>query len=85
MSNYRSHVPTQSVEVNDTTNRFTSRIVVCLALTVLNAIAICDFAGTLYRVTAHNSLQQAGVTSLFAALLGSLARVWLLALRSRTR
>jgi hypothetical protein len=85
MSNYRSLAPTQSVEVTGTTNHFTSRIVVCLVLTVLNAIAICDFAGTLYRVTAHNALQQAGVTSLFAALLGSLARVWLLTLRSRTR
>ena len=85
MSNCRSHAPTQPLEVTGTTNHFTSRIVVCLVLTVLNAIAICDFAGTLYRVTAHNSLQQAGVTSLFAALLGSLARVWLLTLRNRTR
>ena len=85
MSNYRSLAPTQLVEVTGTTNHFTSRIVVCLVLTALNGIAICDFAGTLYRVTAHNSLQQAGVTSLFAALLGSLARVWLLTLSSRTR
>jgi hypothetical protein len=85
MSNYRSHAPTQSVEVTGTTNHFTSRIVICLVLTALNGIAICAFAGTLYRATAHNPLQQAGVASLFAALLGSLVRVWLLTLRSRTR
>jgi len=57
MSNYRSHAPTQSLEVTGTTNHFTSRMVVCLLLTALNGIAIFDFAGTLYRVTAHNSLQ----------------------------
>jgi len=52
---------------------------------MFNAIVIGKFAGTLYRATAHKPVQLAGVTLLFAALLGSLARVWLLALRSRTR
>ncbi len=61
------------------------RLAVALLLTGFNSTVIGSFAGTIYRATANNALQQAGVTLLFAALLGSLARVWLLALRSRTR
>ena len=85
MTNSRSLVSTQSVEAAASTNHLHRRLAVCLVLTVLNAAAIGKFAGTLYRATAHNSFRQAGVTLLLAALLGSLARVWLLALRSRTR
>jgi hypothetical protein len=66
-------------------NQFHRRLGACLVLTVFNATVIWKSAGTLYRATARNVLQQAGVTLLFVVLLGSLARVWLLALRSRTR
>jgi Zn-dependent M28 family amino/carboxypeptidase len=85
MTNSGSLATTQSVEAAAPTNHFHRRLAVCLVLTVFNAAVIGKFAGTLYRATAHNAVQQAGLTLLFAALLGSLARVWLLALRSRTR
>lgn len=74
----------KSVEAEASRNHL-HRLAVSLVLTVLNLTVIGSFAGTLYRATAHNALQQAGVTLLIAALLGSLARVWLLALRIRTR
>jgi len=54
-------------------------------LTAFNLIVIATCAGTLYRATAHDTLEQVGVTLLFAALLGSLARVWFITLRNRTR
>lgn len=85
MTNSRSLVSTQSVESATSINHFHRRLVVCLVLTVFNAIVIVTFAGTLYHATTNNSLQRAGVTLLLTALFGSLARVWLLALRSRTR
>jgi hypothetical protein len=85
MANSDSLAATQSVEAAASTNHFHRRLAVCLVLTVFNAAVIGKSAGTLYRATAHNAVQQAGVTLLFAALLGSLARVWLLALRSRSR
>jgi hypothetical protein len=54
-------------------------------LTVLNVIVVTNFTGTLYRATIHDALQQIGVTLLFAALVGSLTRMWLLTLTSRPR
>jgi len=85
MTNSGPLASTQSVEAAASANFLRHRLAVCLILTVFNAIVIGKFAGTLYRSTAQNALQQAGVSLLFAALLGSLARMWLLALRSRTR
>jgi hypothetical protein len=73
------------MEAAASTNHFHRRLAVCLVMTGLNATVIGEFAGTLYRATAHNTLLQAGVNLLFAALLGSLARGWYLALRSRNR
>jgi len=67
------------------TSHFHRRLAVCLVMTGLNATVIGEFAGALYRATAHNTLLQTGVNLLFAALLGSLARGWYLALRSRSR
>ncbi len=74
----------RSVETAASRNHL-HRFTVSLVLTVLNSTVIGSFAGTLYRATADSALLQAGVTLLFAALLGSLARVWFLALRSRAR
>jgi hypothetical protein len=54
-------------------------------LTVLNAIVVTNFIGPLYRATIHDALQQIGVTLLFAALVGSLTRMWYLTLTSRPR
>jgi hypothetical protein len=53
--------------------------------TLVNAVVVAEFAGTLFGVTARDALQQVGVTLLFAVLLGSLARTWFLTLRSQTR
>jgi hypothetical protein len=64
---------------------FRRRLAICFVQTVFNAIIVARSAGTLYRVTTHNALQQVGVTLLFAVLLGSLARMWFLTLKSRTR
>lgn len=59
--------------------RFALRYVLCLALTAFNAGVVEYSAVTLYRATAGHSLQLAGVTLVFAALLGSLLRVWIVA------
>lgn len=65
--------------------RFALRCALCLVLTALNA-GVIAFAGTpLYQVTAGHPLQSFGVSILFATLLGSLVRVWIVALRSHKR
>jgi hypothetical protein len=83
--NSSSIASTQPVEAAASTNRFQRRLVICLVQTVFNVIVVAKFAGTLHHATAHDTLQQVGVTLLFAALLGSLARMWFLTLRSQTR
>jgi hypothetical protein len=85
MPNPSSIAATQSVEAAASTNRFQRRLVICLVQTLFNAIIVVKFAGTLNRATAHDALQQVGVALLFAVLLGSLARMWFLTLRNRTR
>ena len=63
--------------------RFAPRFVLCLVLTVLNA-GVTAFSGvTLYRAAAGHTVQLAGVTLAFAALLGSLVSVWIVAMRTR--
>ena len=63
--------------------RFALRCALCLALTAFNA-GVVGYAGlALYRATAGHPLQMAAVTLLFAALLGSLVRVWTVAFRTR--
>ena len=76
---------TQSLEAAASINRFQRRLAICLVLTVLNAIVVANFAGQLYRATAHELPQQIGVTLLFAGMSGSLTRMWLLTLESRPR
>ena len=85
MPSSSSLASTQSVEEATPTNRFRRGLAVCLVLTAFNVVVVATCAGTLYRATAYDTLEQAGVTLLFAALLGSLARVWFLTLRSRTQ
>lgn len=85
MSNPSSIAATQLMKAAASTNRFQRRLPICLVQTVFNVIVVVKFAGTLHHATAHDTLQQVGVTLLFAALLGSLARMWFLALRSHTR
>ena len=76
---------TQPLEAAASINRFQRRLAICLVLTVLNAIVVANFAGPLCRATTHDVLQQIGVTLLFAALVGSLTRIWFLTLTSRPR
>lgn len=64
---------------------FLRRIVLCLALTTLNIFVTLKFAGVLYQATSQHRFEQLGVALLFAALLGSLARTWFLALSKRRR
>lgn len=85
MPNPNSIASTQSVEAATPTKRFRCGLAVCLVLTAFNVVVVATCAGTLYRATAYDTLEQLGVTLLFAALLGSLARVWFLTLRSRTQ
>jgi len=66
-------------------NQFQRRLLVCLVQTLLNVIVIVRFAGSLYQATTGEPLQQIGVTLLLVVLLGSLGRMWFLALMSRTR
>jgi len=74
---------TQPLEAAASINRFQRRLAICLVLTVLNAIVVADFAGPLYLATTKEVLQQIGVTLLFAALVGSLTRMWFLTFTSR--
>jgi len=74
---------TQPLEAAASINRFPRRLAICLVLTVLNAIVVANLAGQLYRATTHDLPQQIGVTLLFAALVGSLTRMWFLTFTSR--
>ena len=74
-----------AVELPAVANQFRRRLAIYLVLTVLNAIVVANFIGTLYRATIRDALQQIGVTLLFAALVGSLTRMWFLTLKSRPR
>jgi len=85
-------MPTSSVTTRATSfiatrsiSPFLRRTALCVALTVLNIFVTMKFAGVLYQATSQRPFEQIGVTLLFAALLGSLARTWLLALSSRAR
>jgi len=61
----------------------TLRLAACLLLTVLNGAVLIAYAGLLYQASANHPLRILGVTLLFAAMLGSLARVWITSLRAR--
>jgi len=84
MHQYASAALKRQVEGESPSNPFRRRLAICLVQTVFNAIIVARYAGTLYGVTNHDSLQQVGVTLLFAALLGSLARMWFVTLKSQT-
>lgn len=84
MHQYASAALKQKVEGESTSNPFQRRLAICVVQTVLNAIIVASYARTLYGATNYDRLQRVGVTLLFAALLGSLARMWFLALKGRT-
>ena len=65
--------------------RFVQRVVLCLLLTAGNIGVIIFASLPLYGVTAGHLLRSRGVSSLFAALLDSLVRVWLVAFRKPIR
>jgi hypothetical protein len=85
MPNSDSVTSIQAVEAGSPTDHFRRRLAICLVLTVLNAIVVANFAAPLYRATTRDVPQQIGVTLLFAALVGSLTRMWFLTLASRPR
>ena len=62
--------------------RLALRSMFCLVLTAFNVGVIAFAAPALYPAKAGYPLQAFGVSLLFAALLGSLAWVWFVALRS---
>ncbi|MGD0156356.1 MAG: hypothetical protein ABSB50_09670 [Terracidiphilus sp.] len=66
-------------------NNFQHRLMICLVHTLLNAIIIVRFFPVLYKATANEAFQQIGVSLLFAVMLGSLGRMWFLALMNRNR
>jgi len=85
MHQYAPAAPNQPTERKSSSNLFQRRLAICLVQTVFNTIIVARYAGTLYGATNHEPLKQVGVTLLFAALLGSLARMWFLTLKSQTR
>jgi hypothetical protein len=85
MPNSDAVASTQAVEAASPTNRFKSRFATCIVQTAFNVIIVARYARTIYLATSHDALQQLGVTLLFAVLLGSLARMWFLALKSQAR
>ena len=82
MHHYAPAARNRTAEGKSPSNPF-QRLVICLVQSVFNAIIVAKYAGTLYGATNHDPLQQVGVTLLFAALLGSLARMWFLTLKCR--
>lgn len=85
MPNFRSIAPTAVAVVSSQRDRFPLRVAVSVLLTAFNAGVIAVSGRTLYLATADHPVWFAGVTALFAALLGSLARVWIVTLRGRPR
>ncbi len=65
--------------------RFALKLTFCLFLTAFNVGAIAFAGGSLYHVKAGHPLEVFGVSALFAALLGSLVRVWCVAMRTYPR
>ncbi len=65
--------------------RFARQVVLCLLLTAENIGVIIFASPPLYGVTAGHLLRSLGVSSLFAALLGSLVWVWLVVFRKPVR
>lgn len=84
MHHYASAAHQQKVKGEFPSNPFQRRLAICLVQTVFNAIIVARYGGTLYGGTNHDPFQQVGVTLLFAALLGSLARMWFVTLKSQT-
>lgn len=85
MPNPASIVSVESAAAAASINHSGRRFAICLAQTILNAIVVTRFAGALYHATHHEPLEQICVTLLFAVLFGSLARMWLLAVKSRLK
>lgn len=85
MSTSTATIRATSMTAARSASPFLRRIVLCLVVTTLNIFVVAKFAGVLYHATFHHQFEQIGVTLLFAALLGSLARTWFLALSSRPR
>ena len=85
MSNFCSIAPTAVAVGSSRRDRFPLRVAVSVLLTAFNAGVIVVSGRTLYLATAAHPVWFAGVTALFAALLGSLARVWIVTLRGRPR
>ncbi len=83
MPNFNSFASTQPVGAPASSAKFVRRIVICSVQSTVNAGVIARFAPVLYRSTIHDPLRQAVVTLLFVALLGSLARMWFVALATR--
>ena len=65
--------------------RFACHVALCLLLTACNVGVIAFASSPLYGATAGHPIRSLGVSSLFAALLGSLVRVWLVVFRKPTR
>lgn len=85
MSTLPAPTHAESVAIARPASALIRRLALCVALTVLNAVVVVKFAGVLYLATTHHPFEQAGVTLLFAALFGSLARTWFLTLYNRPR
>jgi len=83
--NFCSIAPTAVAIGSSQRDRFPLRVAVSVLLTAFNAGVIAVFGITLYLATADHLVWFAGVNLLFAALLGSLARVWIVTLRGRSR
>jgi len=75
--------PVEHVPIFST--RFILRLLISFLLTSLDAGVIAAYGVTRYRVSVNHPVWQVGLTFLFAIMLGSLAKVWLLTLRSRSR
>lgn len=85
MSTSATNTRAASIAIARLNNPFLRRLVLCAVLTVFNGIVIAEYASALYLATSHHPFEQAGVTLLFVALLGSLARTWFISFSNRPR
>ncbi len=85
MSTFAANTRAASIAIARPINPFLRRLVLCAVLTALDGIVIAKYARALYLATSHHPFGQTGVTLLFVALLGSLARTWFITLSNRPR
>ena len=84
MSDVSRRISTAAEYVSILSTSFARRLAISVLLTSLDAGVVARFGVPLYRASADHVSWLVGLTLLFAMMLGSLTRVWILTLRDRS-